>query len=78
MVHPSTLRALGLRATRTARWLEKCAKQLENEMKNQHLDPCPEWRASDNLMTMTLARGDVRKLIRGMYDCVAEIRRFSN
>ena len=75
MTGPSTRKALALRAGQAASWLHHWAKQLENEMESQGIKL---QSGRDDHDTMSLTRGKIREMVRGMWAQASEIRRFSN
>jgi hypothetical protein len=78
MVHPSKKRALLKRAPGTVKWLSHWIEQLRHEMEAQGIDPEHHIPHSDDSASMTLERGKVRMLVRGMIEVRADIQRFSN
>jgi hypothetical protein len=78
MVHRQTLKALGLRAVGTANWLEHWSNRLREKMEKQQIDAFPRDPIDDNALTVTLTRGEVRQLLREMWEQISEIRKFSN
>jgi hypothetical protein len=82
MANHSTRRALNMRAVGTANWLEMWAEILTSEMKKHDVDLWPkrshgDFGPSDDEQTITLERGEVRSLIMGMHERIAEIRKFA-
>ena len=83
MVGASTRRALGRRAIGTAHWMERWVKRLQDEMKKQSVELSTQRQnmrdlTGDNNLPFTLRRRDVRELVQGMQERIAEIRRFSD
>ena len=84
MVSHSTLLALNRRALRTAGCLEYWAEHLHEEIKKQNIELYPKqefepphYIKTDDSMTMTLTRGDVRRLILQMSERAIELRKFT-
>jgi hypothetical protein len=75
-MHPATQGALGKRATQAGKWMHLWARRLEAEMRRQNIEPFQSGR--DDSITVSVIRGEIRQLIRGMYDHALEIGRFSN
>jgi hypothetical protein len=81
MVGIQTRLALKRRALSAAGWLEYWAERLQDEMEKQDVELVPKkWfdaLKADNSKTVTLTRGDMRELIRGMWEQRDELRRFA-
>jgi hypothetical protein len=71
--HPSTRRALASRALVAADSLEHWVKHLEGEMKKQNIGLSLDY---DNMMTFTLRRWEVRRLVYDMRSIIDQIRKF--
>jgi hypothetical protein len=80
----STKNALGIRALRTANWLEQWAERLQEECEKQNFELYPKRKFANpalnppDLATLSLKREDVRALIMGMWEHVKEIRKFKD
>jgi hypothetical protein len=82
MVGPSKTLALNNRALQAAGWLEFWADRLQEIPEEQNVnlgeDPIDVLRGrTDDSITITLKRGEVRNLITGMHDQIAELRRYA-
>jgi hypothetical protein len=90
MVGPQTKLALNRRALNTINCFERWTKHLREEMEKQNIklfakqEPVPGpgvpsgiYFKTDDSMTMTLTRGDVRGLIVDLTRCTAELRQFT-
>jgi hypothetical protein len=79
MVSISTRLALKERAIKAAWWLDFWCKDLTAELRKMSSDNTVHIGSdlSDDNQPLTLTRGQVRKLIIGMQEQAAELRRFA-
>ena len=77
MMHPSTGRALRVRALRAAGFLDEWAAHLQEQFRNQNIDTYPsDFDAWADDATMTVKQNDLRKLLIGIHQHRIELRKF--